>query len=614
MNKYADLVRSHNNKIVYLIRFIMFLLIVFSIKAFAQNQITQVLAVPDYEVAGDRIDMSDFPVGLITDEQGLLSIDDIAVRHKPDAIISSRFNIPSDTAFYWFIFKLTNTSQKPVQRIVRFDEPYLESAEIYYRDGKEWHSEKNGLLIPIAERTIQNRVPVFLITVQPNETKTIYLRFHSKYKLTLGTAVEDIKEFADYEQWQLFIYAALFGAAGAILLYNLFLFFFLRDRAYIYYVLYGSCFLIFVSLYSGHFHYLFSSVSLYYDFCFFTALMVAFIGAFTRRVLDTRRNMPKLDKALLAFIILYAVIAFLIVIDIYFYQWLVILGMPSTLIFLIAGIYGVSKRIPVAKYYLLAISAYLLGLFMIAALNVGVVPYNIFTRYGFLLGSLIELVVFSLALGFQFKLLQEEKLHYQNKLLNAEQHTRKKLETFVQQRTAMLEDANRELKRIAVLDGLTGLYNRRYFDDTLQREWKRQYRSGLPISLLMCDIDNFKQYNDTLGHQAGDDCIRTVAKIIDCTVGRASDTAARYGGEEFAVILPSTQTQGAYKIAEALKEALALQALSHPKSEGALVTMSFGVATLIPSCPAAAAELVAKADQALYLSKRAGRNRITVAK
>ncbi len=589
--------------------------IFFSLTAFAGDPLSDLIymEIPGYEVGGDIVDISDFPVGLITDSKGSLGIDDIAAKEKPDAVISSRFNIPSDKDAYWFAFNLINSGQNTVKRIIRLDEPYIETADIYYRDNGVWQSEKNGLVVPIAQRRVPNRVPVFLITLQPKETKTIYLRFHSKYVLGLGIAVESLREFAAYEQWQIFIYAIVFGAGGSILLYNLFLYFYLRNRAYIYYVLYGTCFLIFVSLYSGYFLYISSRVSLYYDMPFFTALMVVFIGAFTRQILDTRITMPRLDKAVMVFMGLYVLIAVLIVIDIYFYQWLVIFGMPSTLIFLTAGIYGVIKGIPIARYYVVAISVYLVGLFMIAAVNIGVVPYNLFTRYGYLAGSLIELIVFSLALGFRFKLLQDEKLNYKNELLNAEKITREKLEILVQERTVQLEDANRELKRISVMDGLTGLYNRRHFDDTLDSEWKRLQRTGLPLSLVMCDIDHFKIYNDTFGHQAGDDCIRSVAKAIKRAVGRGADTAARYGGEEFSVILPDTHTEGAVKIAQTIQQELSINTISHPKTKGFRVTLSFGVATLFPSMPPGSAELVAKADEALYQSKKNGRDCITVA-
>ncbi len=615
MNTMCNLIQNYKNRLAYPVGVAIVFVIFFSVTVFARETISNhiSLEVPGYEVGGDIVDISDFPVGIITDNKGTLSIDDIAARQNPDAVISSRFNIPSDKDSYWFVFTLINSGQNTVKRIIRLDEPYIETADIYYRDQKEWQCQKNGLVVPIAQRRVPNRVPVFLITLQPKETRTIYLRFHSKYVLTLGIAVETIKEFAAYEQWQIFLYAIVFGAGGSILLYNLFLYFYLRNRAYIYYVLYGTCFLIFVSLYSGYFLYISSRVSLYYDMPFFTSLMVAFIGAFTRQILDTRKTMPRLDKALMVFMGLYVLIAVLIVIDIYFYQWLVIFGMPSTLIFLTAGVYGVIKGIPIARYYVIAISVYLVGLFMIAAVNIGVVPYNLFTRYGYLAGSLIELVVFSLALGFQFKLIQDEKLNYKNELLNAEKVTREKLEILVQERTVQLEDANRELKRISVMDGLTGLYNRRHFDDTLDLEWKRLQRTGLPLSLLMCDIDHFKIYNDTFGHQAGDDCIRSVAKAITGAVGRGADTAARYGGEEFAVIIPDTHTKGAVKIAQTIQQELSRKAISHPKTKGFKVTMSFGVATLFPSIPPGSAELVAKADEALYQSKKNGRNQITVA-
>jgi hypothetical protein len=244
----------------FLFFFITLILLMICNRALAGNGIDPGIDVPGYNVGGEKINISDFPVGLITDKKGSLSINDIAGRDKPDEIISSRFIVTSDSDSYWLIFNLTNNSNERVGRIIRFDEPYLETADIYYRDGDKWHREKNGLIIPIKKRKIKNRTPVFLITLGPKETKTIYLRFHSKYMLTIGLAVEDIWEYNISEHWQTLLYSIFYGAAGVIFLYNLFLFYFLRSRSYLYYVLYGSCFLVFISLYSGYIHYLFSSV------------------------------------------------------------------------------------------------------------------------------------------------------------------------------------------------------------------------------------------------------------------------------------------------------------------------------------------------------------------
>ncbi|HEY9798589.1 MAG TPA: diguanylate cyclase [Leptolyngbyaceae cyanobacterium] len=173
-----------------------------------------------------------------------------------------------------------------------------------------------------------------------------------------------------------------------------------------------------------------------------------------------------------------------------------------------------------------------------------------------------------------------------------------------------LEEANKELQRLASLDGLTQLFNRRRFDQSLETEWQRLARERSPLSLILCDIDYFKAYNDTYGHPAGDQCLQRVAKIIKKTVKRPADLVARYGGEEFAVILPHTDTAGAVHIAEEIRiqvKALKIPHLGSGCSQS--ITLSLGVATLVPCPHLANSTLIALADQALYQAKAAGRDR-----
>jgi diguanylate cyclase (GGDEF)-like protein len=134
------------------------------------------------------------------------------------------------------------------------------------------------------------------------------------------------------------------------------------------------------------------------------------------------------------------------------------------------------------------------------------------------------------------------------------------------------------------------------------------------MSLLMCDIDDFKAYNDALGHQKGDECLRMVARTLDETVKRAPDLAARYGGEEFAVVLPATCSDGALAVAKSIRFALRERAIPHPRSSAkGAITMSIGLATLVPGPNATIEDLIAAADKALYEAKRAGRDRCVVA-
>jgi diguanylate cyclase (GGDEF)-like protein/PAS domain S-box-containing protein len=168
-----------------------------------------------------------------------------------------------------------------------------------------------------------------------------------------------------------------------------------------------------------------------------------------------------------------------------------------------------------------------------------------------------------------------------------------------------------KLRALSSVDGLTGISNRRTFDEVLEKEWARAQREHQPLSLVMADIDHFKLYNDRYGHPGGDSCLQQVARAIDAGANRASDLAARYGGEEFVVVLPSTNAAGAAVIAEKLRARVAALGLPHEASLVApFVTISIGVATLIPSRKGNAAQLTAAADRALYEAKRSGRNRI----
>ncbi|NET87281.1 MAG: diguanylate cyclase [Kamptonema sp. SIO1D9] len=173
-----------------------------------------------------------------------------------------------------------------------------------------------------------------------------------------------------------------------------------------------------------------------------------------------------------------------------------------------------------------------------------------------------------------------------------------------------LAAANRELRRIAHSDGLTGLANRRCFDSYLELEWRRSHRQRASLSIILCDIDYFKLYNDTYGHQAGDDCLQKVASAIADTVKRPADLVARYGGEEFVIILPNTTVEGALKVAKNIHDAVKSLAIPHLKSEvSEFVTLSLGVAATIPKLALSPDTLVAAADDALYQAKSAGRSR-----
>lgn len=201
--------------------------------------------------------------------------------------------------------------------------------------------------------------------------------------------------------------------------------------------------------------------------------------------------------------------------------------------------------------------------------------------------------------------LQKLKRHLQEQNAKLQQEIQQR-----QQAEAALQKANQELQRLVRVDSLTQLANRRHFDECLSQAWLILRREQLPLSLLLCDVDFFKAYNDRNGHQAGDDCLREVARSIGRAVKRPADLVARYGGEEFAVILPNTNSEGALRVAEDIRLSLHNQAIAHPQSPiSEYVTLSLGVSSTIPFFNSSFQELIAAADRALYQAKELGRDR-----
>jgi len=183
----------------------------------------------------------------------------------------------------------------------------------------------------------------------------------------------------------------------------------------------------------------------------------------------------------------------------------------------------------------------------------------------------------------------------------------------VDERTRELAIANQELARLARLDGLTGIANHRRFREFFDQEWRRCLRAGQPLSIVMIDIDHFKQYNDRYGHQQGDDALRNVADIIQKATRRPGDLAARYGGEEFVLVLTDTDQQGAVSLVESIRSDLFEAGIPHDGSAFGRITLSAGVATVTPKRGTDPDGLVSRADDALYRAKDGGRNRIETA-
>jgi diguanylate cyclase (GGDEF)-like protein len=219
----------------------------------------------------------------------------------------------------------------------------------------------------------------------------------------------------------------------------------------------------------------------------------------------------------------------------------------------------------------------------------------------------------------------QRELAERHRMEAALNYAREQLEERVRERTAILEarnkelnatriqlqDANSQLLKLVSIDGLTGIANRRHFDEVLSREVRRCLRERQPLSLILCDIDGFKRYNDSYGHARGDDTLKRVAQAVEKTFRRAGDLAARYGGEEFAIVLPGIEARRAWLFADRLRRNIWRLTIPNAVSPVAdRVTISAGVATALPDRIYAIEELIQAADTALYRAKGNGRNRV----
>ena len=392
-----------------------------------------------------------FQIKLLVDSTRSFNIDQVEQKQNEAKIINPQYTIPSTEVDYWFIIEYENLKNVEIEQYFGFDISCFEIADLYYKDSTDWIHKKNGLLIPIEKREVYGRLPGFEVSFKPNEEKTLYLHLHSKYLVPTEIVSTSTSNFKKTEQKHLFVYWFYIGAAFSILLYNLLLFIQLRDIVYLYYILYVTFLLIWISLDSGLFLYFNSNIKLYYFLSIGSPTMGFFLTLFTREFLKIRRVSKWIDNSLIVMSVIYLTIVILIAFDVYYYQFLGLIAMPFTIFLLFVGVYGMIKKLPLSKFYVLASGLYIIGLFMYAGLTLNVIPYTPFTRYGFMMGSFLELIVFSLALGYKIKLIQAEKLKFQEKIVENERFMNKNLEVKVKERTEELLATSEQLENTNAL-------------------------------------------------------------------------------------------------------------------------------------------------------------------
>ena len=520
---------------------------------------------------------------------------------------------------YWFALDLRNLDHPDQNWLYVIEYALLDHIELLVRDddGREMRY-RSGDREPYSARSVDHRHFNFALQLPRGRVVHTLLRIQTESSVQVPVAIYSDHAFLETHQRSQLGLGVFYGILIGLLLYNLLLFLSVRDRSYTYYIGYVATFGLGQACLNGlSYQLLWPNWPVWDD-----AVLLLAIGSsllcmllFTHSFLEMPRRQPQLARAFRAGAWLLALLTVLS--PFIGYRHAILLETASVFLLALMVVYaGIRARLAgyrPAYYFLLAWSFMLVGIVVYASVSFGLLPKNFATEYGIQFGASIEMILLSLGLAYRFKLLREQNLQ-----LHLEATER--LEVRVAERTSELNramgelrTANRRLHEFSLRDGLTGVHNRRYLDETLAHAVAQARERTAPIALLMLDIDHFKRINDTHGHLAGDDCLRAVADVLRRHVREGDDFVARYGGEEFVVLLPGAAREDAARRAEILRsEIAALRIDGH--GEPISLTISIGLAAIsgedLQSGPD---KLIRAADAALYKAKRDGRNRLVCA-
>ncbi len=528
-------------------------------------------------------------------------------------------------AGYWVRFRLRNTASEPQSVFLKYRTRFADHLRLYSPDENGTYSViQSGRLTAPSERPLPSREFLFPIELAPTSEQTFYFYADSADTLTIplylfdaeGISASDLTD----QSWLMFYQGLIFAMA----IFSVFLLNTLRSRVYFYYILT-------ISLHHGLFFALFGGLGYTYfglenpwwsreALSVLLSVTMALMIQFSRALLNTPHQSPRLDKALVTLMLLALFTAVLSLFVDYYISIRIanpIASLTATTLW-ISGWISLRKGNPAARYFLLAWTFIIIGGLAYSLKSWGFASSNLFTEHGWQVGSGIEALLLSMAIATRIQVEVRHREQSQLEVRAAQVHaleiqrrSNEALEQRVQQRTEELETANRQLQTMSITDGLTGLHNRRYFQQKLETESNRARREKQMLAVIMLDIDHFKQFNDSYGHRVGDACLRQVSQTLESEIKRTTDCLARYGGEEFIILLPHADASGAEQVGQRMRESI--EAL-HCLVEGQRVpiTVSVGVAIGFPSAEADAERLVQIADEALYQSKRDGRNRLTL--
>ncbi|MCW5661523.1 MAG: diguanylate cyclase [Burkholderiaceae bacterium] len=553
-----------------------------------------------------------------------------------------KVNLSHLPAALWIRFTVRNDGSPSPDWLLAIDWPQLHAVDLHRLDpdAGTWHAPMRAAIgEPLSAGAARDPSYRFELPLHAGQRATVLLRVQAdQYTVPLKVWRQDA--YRSKQVTDTAFFGALFGVLLVMLLYNLSLLVFTRDRSYLDYSLYLAAVILFEAAGTG-----FDRLYLWPDslwlqthaFHFFGCVSFLAAATFIRRFLDLKHARPHLNRINQGLIVFWCVqIPLLLVLPAHVVDPISrSVGLFEALAVIYTSVFLLLQGHLAARYFAIAWATIAVASIATSLFSFGLIDGGWLVENAQHIGFVVETVLLSIALADRIKrertskevaqlraleatrqleVEREHKIQAQAEALALQQRTNEELERRVAQRTQELQQAmkdlaaaNSELSKLSITDGLTKVYNRRYFDDALRNEYERATRNLVPLTLIMIDIDHFKRINDTVGHVGGDECLKLVAATLAATVSRLNDLVARYGGEEFAVMLPSTPPEQVPVVAERLRRAVEAIAFIH-RGERVPLSISLGAISAVPNAHEGIFGFVARADDALYAAKKAGRN------
>ncbi|MGM0526271.1 MAG: sensor domain-containing diguanylate cyclase [Pseudomonadota bacterium] len=540
-----------------------------------------------------------------------LSLSDIYEKSNDDwqELGSSRASFGYTDDQYWL---RTQIERKNYDRILHIGYPLLDELNIYWVQSDNVKTYALGDHKPYYERPILTSE--FSVPLPAGKSGTLYMSARTESSMRLPISIRSETQFFDAQMQKRLAEGIYFGVLLCMAVYNLFGFVASREPEFGLYSLYTLFFGgLMLSLDGLGFRYLWpeslflqdKGIPIFGSLTFLTAALFAYQLLRLKQYRTTLARGLFIMAGLSIFTLLLGIFAsYKVSIHV-----LLIFAAPGCLYLLIVGAYLWRKGLVYAKMFTIAWGTLLVSVIANSLGYLGVIDSMFIQRHAIMLGSGIEILLLSWVLAVRYSEQRREKLE-------AQQRYNEELEDNVAERTfelqialRELQDVNSELEKKNSEDSLTGLYNRRYFSQQLEKEYRRAYRNKVGLCLLMIDIDHFKKVNDTYGHFIGDQILQGLARRLEESAKRPADVVCRYGGEEFAVILPETSRQHAEVFATQLVETIRDNPFSTDSGERS-ITISVGIAELNSQAGQSTESLFKAADEALYRAKRDGRDKV----